>query len=912
MTIDGGGVAAFGFRYQFLVTAEEILLALIAHSGDLFDLTLIVEPTKRELGDTADDDVVDFAIERNGTVFHRVQVKSSRNPSKMNPLRYSDAASIFKRMGNDGDDAVVLTNKPLAKKLRKACANPSTSSRGQHVYSVTGNTITAGEQRTAKSVVHDERSPADIKLAVLSLIREMRSDRALGQGEKSAALLAALLLDTIFESGADLSPRRLSGQTIIDLLGTPDVQIAHALRRFDWGVSLLEVPRLVSAVARAAELGELTGLFTEGVTGRNPRVAVLMGVTGFGKSTIAADFCHLNRHFYEFVTWIDCRTDTLIEAKIKDTLTRLGADPEAVDDVATAFRTEIARLGGPFVLVFDGARRRQDIEKYIPPSGCGFVIVTTTNSTGWWSTASEVHVDPLTDDEAIACFEAYARLEPGVHTATVSEIVNRLERVPLAIAMAALYFRNSDEDITLLSRAYFESLDALDESTAIPEGFDRTAFAAIQFSVSQIGRGGNLSEEDRRQTQALIYHSAFFAPELIPLNLLLQTVDETVTIDLTNPPSPAMADQSRRNGVLVNLRTQTLARRRNYADASGELNPASDTINFHPLVHEILRAIHRKLAPADRLLDLLILLMNCTHGWIKDLRRDGKFFPVEQLLAHGQWILDLVDTITPPVDVDPQHVYVFRCAKLYLRCEIANCYASRGEYRRSVDMIEQALDEIDGVTLTVRAQLRAAEAACDSLTDAIIDRQESATVTRLANRAITELTKFDAIGDPHRGDVIVAMAIQAARSINSSEFAADMQALVDQLGAIATRQQVSAAPEAMVLDQIQQLLASGRSTQALAQIRQARGSNPSIYERVMFDSLEAIALLRLDRFTPAADAIDRILTAGRGAQMRTHLQLACTSVGAALRETQESWAGRSSRLQRQQSELRALLESLTG
>src|SRR6187200_716572 len=80
---------------------------------------------------------------------------------------------------------------------------------------------------------------------------------------------------------------------------------------------------------------------------------------------------------------------------------------------------------------FDGARRRQDIEPFVPTSGCGFVIVTTTNSTGWWHTARPLPVDSFTDDEAIACFEAYAGIEPGTHTDAAAGVVRRLGHVPL-------------------------------------------------------------------------------------------------------------------------------------------------------------------------------------------------------------------------------------------------------------------------------------------------------------------------------------------------------------------------------------------------------------------------------------------------------------------------------------------------
>jgi hypothetical protein len=689
---------AYGFRRQYLATAEEFLRLVVARGDDLDELAVIIEPTRTDLAgsDVADDDVVDFAIEAGGEIVRRVQVKSSRVPSGMNPLRYSDAAAIFKRMGAGAHEAVILTNKPLAKKLVKACACPTPSDDGGEVYSVTGQAITSGHTTPTRLIVRDDRRVEDVKQSVLDLVREVRRDNAVGPGEQSAAFLTAMLLDSMFEAAADLSPRRWSASEVVGLVCLPDAQVAHARRRFDWGVPLVEVPRLASAVARTDELATLTDLFNESVTGRIPKVAVLSGTTGFGKSTIAADFCHLNRYFYEHVCWIDSRSPELLEARIKDLVAQMGVDVDAAGDVGAAFRTELARIGGPFVVVFDGARRRQDIEPFVPTSGCGFVIVTTTNSTGWWHTARPLPVGSFTDDEAIACFEAYAGIEPATHTDAVARVVRRLGHVPLAIAMAASYFRNADEDVTQLSDKYFESLEALDDSTAVPEGFDKTAFAAVQFAVNQIGSETGGDEEFRRATQLLIYHSAFFAPELIPVNLVLQTVDSAVaTLDLTSPPRPVEADLHVRNRILTNLRTQTIARRRTYLDASGAANPASDTISIHPLVHEILRTIHVQAAPRDdSVMNLLTIFIGHLYGWIIVLRPSGAFFPVEQLLTHAQYILDFVDTITIPAAVDEHDVYVFRCAITYLRCEVANCHSSRGNYERGVELIEQALQRV--------------------------------------------------------------------------------------------------------------------------------------------------------------------------------------------------------------------------
>ncbi|MGO9349546.1 MAG: NB-ARC domain-containing protein [Mycobacterium sp.] len=917
MTIDGGAVAAYGFRRQYLVAAEEILRIVNERVDDLGGLTLVIEPTRADLGTAsdADDDIVDFAIEVGGTVVRRVQVKSSKTPSGMNPLRYSDASSIFGRMGTNAGEAVILTNKPLAKKLLEACGPPTRSPDDQEMHLVVANAITGGASDPVRMVLRDQRSAPAIKQSILAIIRKLRQDHALGPGERSVGLLAALLMDSIFESAADLSPRQLSGEEIKALLCLPDTQTAHALRGFDWGVPLIEVPRLVSAVARTEELTTITELFTESVTTRNPKLVILTGVTGFGKSTIAADFCHLNRHFFEEVCWIDSRSVDLVQARIKDVLAAAGADVASVTDIGAAFQTEMSRRSGPFILVFDGAQSGRDIAPFIPTSGCGLVVVTTNDSTGWAPTATQLHVGSFTEDEATECFEAYAGLEPGVHSDAVRDVVNRLERLPLAIAMAASYFRNADEDISQLSARYFASLeDALGDDSARPDDFDKTAFAAIRFAVSRLGETGGAGSAYKRETQLLVYHSAFFAPELIPLNLVLQTVEnDSVTLDLTNPPSPVVASQQRRNAILTNLRTQTIAQRRHYVDASGSSNPASDTISIHPLVHEILRTIHQQAAPHEAdLIALLGVFMGCLYGWIIDLRRTGAFFPVEQLLTHGEWILKLVDNITVTDNADSHDVYVFRCAKIFLRAEIANSYAVRGEYQRGVDLLDQVLEEAANVTLTVAPRSMVAKVACDAISDAMLGNLGFDVAARMAQRAIAELTTLEQFTDqPKRGDVIYPFAIQAAQSINSFG-TSEARELAEQLAAIANRQNLSKIPDSAVINTIEKSLKSGQFTQALALITSARSGVSALHQNIMFDNFEVIANLHLGRFAAAADGIDRMLAvAGGGTYLQPALRAVSIEVGDALAATRPSWIGKSPRLGAQHAkliELRAQLD----
>jgi tetratricopeptide (TPR) repeat protein len=913
MTGDGGANATYGFRRQFLVTAEEILRIIIENGNDPADLAVVIEPTRADLegADVADDDVVDFAIEKVGEIVRRVQAKSARVPSGMNPLRYSDAATIFRRMGTGAHEAQILTNKPLAKKLREACTPPTTMPPGSSaMYTVTARAITSNQAVPTRLIVRDDRDADEIKQSVIDFVRQIRRDNATNLGEQSAAMITSMLLDRMFEAAADLTPRRWTATEIIDLICIPENQIAHARRQHDWGVALIEVPRLISAVTRTPTLVSLTDLFNESVTGRNPIVAILSGTTGFGKSTIAADFCHLNRNLYEHVIWIDARSPELLHALGKDRLIQMGVDIESCPDLGAAFRAELARIGGPWIVVFDGALRRQDIEPYLPTSGNGFVIVTTTNSTGWWHTAREISVGSFTDEEAVACFEAYAKIELGTHTAVITDIVTRLGHVPLAIAMAASYFRNADEDVAVLSERYFESLAALDDDASVPDDFDRTAFTAIRFAVQQMGSETYGSTELKRETQLLVYHSAFFAPELIPVNLLLQTVQRPfIDLDLTSPPMPQEADQQVRNRILTNIRTQTIARRRMYLDASGIANPASDTINIHPLVHKILRTIHLQAAPHDTsIMNLLAMFMGHLLGWLIALRPSGQFFAVEQLLIHAQWLLDFMDeAITIPEGADEHDVYTFRVATFYLRYEVANCYSSRGEYDRGATLLETALDEFANVDATVHPQAAAAKAAADAIADIEIGGLGEQRALPFARRAIEALNKIEQFTDqPRRGDVIYPFAAQAAQAINRFG-TPQARELAEQLSEIAQRQRLSRPPDMHKINQINRLLRSGQYPQALTLSRSVRAENPTAYRDMMFDNFETIANLHLHRFDAASTSLQRILDAASESQhMRPQLELAAEEIGAALETTRVAWTARSRRLAEQESTLRAL------
>ncbi|MCX2930867.1 hypothetical protein ORI20_11300 [Mycobacterium sp. CVI_P3] len=111
--LGGGGVAAFGFSYQYLQTAD-VLLKLLRENPELISrATLVVEPLHKK-ADGKDDDVVDFAIEVDSEVMYSVQVKSSSQPDDY-PLQPAPARDALERLvAYPASNTLLLTNKPIS------------------------------------------------------------------------------------------------------------------------------------------------------------------------------------------------------------------------------------------------------------------------------------------------------------------------------------------------------------------------------------------------------------------------------------------------------------------------------------------------------------------------------------------------------------------------------------------------------------------------------------------------------------------------------------------------------------------------------------------------------------------------------------------------------------------------------
>ena len=347
----------------------------------------------------ADDDIVDFAVEVDAVVVDKVQVKGSADPLG-HQLYPGEAQTVLDRLsGSSTSTATLLTNRSLSSGLNQQCGRLDDADGPTAAFAHPASD--ASDAPPTRRIIVDGRSIDDLAEALAERIRQLRGDHALSQGESSARIVAAVLLNRIFRSAAGSGASRLTAREVMEIIRRPDAEIAHATGSFDWGIAINGIPTFASTVPRVERLNEIFDAIGHPAQAQRPRVAVLSGLTGYGKSALAADYCHLHANSYEFICWIDCRDDTLIAANVRrrtEELTRRRLGHR--DDPAERFLAALAAHRGPWLIVFDGAAARRDIERFLPTRGNGSVLVTSTNETNWWPGVPRIDTGVFTPAEA--------------------------------------------------------------------------------------------------------------------------------------------------------------------------------------------------------------------------------------------------------------------------------------------------------------------------------------------------------------------------------------------------------------------------------------------------------------------------------------------------------------------------------
>jgi hypothetical protein len=240
-----------------------------------------------------------------------------------------------------------------------------------------------------------------------------------------------------------------------------------------------------------------------------PRVVVLHGLGGAGKTTVAVEYAH--RHLAEVgLAWqFPAEDPELLLAEFARLAAQLGAR-EVVDarDPVTSVHAVLAAFPASWLVVFDNARGQGVVQQFLPPAGKGRVLITSQSAT--WPPGQAVQV-PVLDTEVAAAFLVNRTGDPDRRAAAA--LAEELGGLPLALEQAAAYIHATGMTLAgYLSLFQYRRADLLGRGEAT--GHPETVVATLGLALSRL-------RDENPTAVALVRLLACLAPDPVPLALLL-------------------------------------------------------------------------------------------------------------------------------------------------------------------------------------------------------------------------------------------------------------------------------------------------------------------------------------------------------------------------------------------------------
>ncbi len=162
----------------------------------------------------------------------------------------------------------------------------------------------------------------------------------------------------------------------------------------------------------------------------------LHGLSGVGKTQIAAEYGYLYAADYDLVWWIPADEDWMIRRSFASLARRLKL-PEAGDVEQTVDNVlDLLRSGTPYphwLLIFDNATYSDEFMHYLPTMATGHVLITSRDPR-WTEVSGTIEVDVFSERESIRLLTSRNR---GVTESEAAELARQLGHLPLALDHAA-------------------------------------------------------------------------------------------------------------------------------------------------------------------------------------------------------------------------------------------------------------------------------------------------------------------------------------------------------------------------------------------------------------------------------------------------------------------------------------------
>jgi tetratricopeptide (TPR) repeat protein len=250
----------------------------------------------------------------------------------------------------------------------------------------------------------------------------------------------------------------------------------------------------------------------------------IYGPAGVGKTRVAVEYAYRYAARYNLVWWVRAEEPLILAADYARLAAQLDLPEKGFADqqvIISAVRRWLGRNDG-WLLIFDDARERSDLEAYLPTTGTGHVLITSRNS-NWRSSFASLPLNTLTREESVHLLLRRSEKHKGIPSygrgyppespfELASAIAEELGDLPIALEQAGAYINETDcsfsEYLTLIRQ---QRNELLAHSLPLAE-YSSAVAVTCALSLQQV----------KRLPAAIwvIRGISFLAPGSIPLSIL--------------------------------------------------------------------------------------------------------------------------------------------------------------------------------------------------------------------------------------------------------------------------------------------------------------------------------------------------------------------------------------------------------
>ncbi|WP_329160867.1 FxSxx-COOH system tetratricopeptide repeat protein [Streptomyces sp. NBC_01717] len=459
--------------------------------------------------------------------------------------------------------------------------------------------------------------------------------------------------------GADEAERRLLARLGIPAEPTHETAAARPGPRFPsdtpevWG----GVPRRNTRFTGREELLSRAYRALQDA-GSGAGVVTLHGMSGVGKTQLAAEYVYRFGSEYDVVWWVPADRRALYRQKLAELAPELGLSTGVEYGERLRAVRDSLRRGDPhshWLLVLDGADEPEQIWDLVP-TGPGHVLITSRNPEWGEHNSNLVEVPVYRRDESVAFIR---RRAPRLTQTEADLLADALEDLPLLLDQTAGWLNDSDMSVD----EYIELLEGGIDQDVVKISADFPLAFQTAWSILL-----NKLKDTVPESVDLLRLCTFFAPGSIPVRLL----KEMPAGELPEQLSGLMNDPLLWNKAIAQLRQYSVVRLESHESIIDE--PSSgESLYLHRMVHQI---VSKDMPERDRQ-EFIGVVRRALAAADPGRPTDTRQWPAyAEITPHLKWA-DVLLSTDPAV-----HTLVLNCLRyMYLS----------GEYRAGIKLGARAM-----------------------------------------------------------------------------------------------------------------------------------------------------------------------------------------------------------------------------